>query len=256
MTRPANPKLVNELLNITTDLIIARGARNVTMREIAGLAGVTPTTIHYYFGDKRGLFEATRLRAIAELDAAVDVSIDASADAVTQLRQVATAFFGWSVANPQGFALVFDALPSMVEPTELSTRPYYATLVRLQEVLQGGLERGELDCHDAQARAAVGFATLFGLADLYINQRLPPQYLADPAALVEDALLVLLDSCAAAPVVPLALAPVVPLTLAPVVPISGPRALSDDDLEGLAAAGPEPCEPGPPGGPFSPDDHR
>ena len=59
MTRPANPKLVNELLNITRDLIIARGARNVTMREIAGLAGVTPTTIHYYFGDKRGLFEAT-----------------------------------------------------------------------------------------------------------------------------------------------------------------------------------------------------
>jgi len=248
MTRPANPKLVNELLNITADLIIAKGARNVTMREIAGLAGVTPTTIHYYFGDKRGLFEAARLRAIAELDAAVDASIDASAEAVTQLRQVATAFFGWSRANPQGFALVFDALPSMVEPTEQSTRQYYATLVRLQEILQGGLERGELDCHDAQARAAVGFATLFGLADLYIDKRLPPRYLADPAALVEEALLVFLGS--------LTVAPVVPLKLAPVVPISGPRALSDDDLEGLAAAGPESCQPDPPSGPFSPGEPR
>ena len=244
MTRPANPKLVNELLNITTDLIIAKGARNVTMREIAGLAGVTPTTIHYYFGDKRGLFEATRLRAIAELDAAVDASIDASADAVTQLRQVATAFFGWSRANPRGFALVFDALPSMVEPAELSTRQYYGTLVRLQEILQGGLERGELDCHDAQARAAVGFATLFGLADLSINKRLPAKYVDDPAPILEDALLVFLDSCAAAPVVP--------LTLAPVVPISGPRALSDDDLEGLARLRAGRGEPGPPGGLFPP----
>ncbi len=248
MTRPANPKLVNELLNITRDLIIARGARNVTMREIAGLAGVTPTTIHYYFGDKRGLFEATRLRAIAELDAAVDVSIDASADAVTQLRQVATAFFGWSVANPQGFALIFDALPSMVEPAEPSTRQYYGTLVRLQEILQGGLERGELDCHDAQARAAVSFATLFGLADLYLYKRLPAQYVDDPAPILEDAMLVFLDSCAAAPVVP--------LTLAPVVPISGPRALSDDDLEGLAAAGPEPVPPISSQGLYTPDDPR
>jgi len=248
MTRPANPELVDALLRITTDLIIEKGARNVTMREIAGLAGVTPTTIHYYFGDKRGLFEAARLRAIAELDAVVDAAIDASADAVTQLRQVATAFFGWSVVHPQGFALVFDALPSMVEPAELSTRRYYGTLVRLQEILQGGLERGELDCHEAQARAAVGFATLFGLADLYINKRLPAKYVDDPAPILEDALLVFLGSCAAAPVVP--------LTLAPVVPISGPRALSDDDLEGLAAAGPEPEQPIALSGIFSPDELR
>lgn len=248
MTRPANPELVDKLLRITTDLIIEKGARNVTMREIAALAGVTPTTIHYYFSDKRGLFEAARQRAIAELDAAVDASLDASAEAVAQLRQVATAFFGWSLANPHSFALVFDALPSRVELSELSTRQYYATLVRLQEILRRGLERGELACGDPDARATVGFATLFGLSHLLVNRRLPAKYVDTPTPILEDAMLVLLDSCAAAPVVP--------LTLAPVVPISGSRALSDDDLEGLAAAGSEPGEPAEPGGPFLPGDPR
>jgi len=248
MTRPANPELIDALLRITTDLIIEKGARNVTMREIAALAGVTPTTIHYYFSDKRGLFEAARLRAIAELDAVVGASLDASADAVAQLRQVATAFFGWSLANPHSFALVFDALPSRVELSEPSARQCYATLVRLQDILRCGLERGELACGDADARAAVGFATLFGLSHLLVNKRLPAKYVDDPAPILEDALLVFLSSCSVAPVVPIA--------LAPVVPISGPRALSDDDLERLAAAGPEPGEPVAPGGPFPPGDPR
>ena len=248
MTRPPHPELVDELLVITTDLIIKKGARNVTLREIAGLAGVTPTTIHYYFGDKRGLFEAARLRAIAQLDAAVDAALDTSAEAVTQLRQVATAFFGWSLANPQGFALVFDALPPMEEPTELSTRQYYATLVRLQEVFQQGIARGELVCGDADARALVGFSLLFGLSNLYLNKRLPPRYWDDPAPVIEDALAVFLGACA---VVPLA-----PLVLATVVPISAPRALSDDDLEGLAAAGPEPEQSGPLQGLFTPGELR
>ena len=232
MTRPPNPELVDALLRITTDLIIEKGPRNVTLREIAGLAGVTPTTIHYYFDDKRGLFEATKLRAVAELDAAVDASVDASADAVAQLRQLATAFVGWSVANPHGFALVFDALPPRTEQSEVLTRQYYATFERLQAIFARGMERGELACGDADARAAVGFATLFGLSHLYIKKRLPRQYWDDPTPLVEDAMGVFLSSCAPPPVES--------ADLAPVVPISGPRALSDGDLEGLAAAGQEP----------------
>ena len=256
MTRPPNPELVNELLTITTKLIAEKGAAAVTMREIAALAGVTPTTIHYYFGDKRGLFEAARRRAIAELDSAVSASLEASAEAAVQLRQVATAFFEWSLANPRDFALIFDDLPLDAALPEALGRHDQATGVRLQEVLSRGLARGELVCGDPQARAAVIYATLFGLVDLCLKKRLPEQHLANPAVLLEDALRVLLGALEVAPVVPLALAPVVPLALAPVVPISGSRALSDDELEELAAAGPEWEQPEPPSGIFTPGEQR
>ncbi len=240
MTRPANPELVDALLRITSDLVIEKGARNVTMREIAGLAGVTPTTIHYYFDDKRGLFEATRLRAVAELDEAVAASVEASAGAVEQLRQVATAFIEWSLANPHGFALVFDALPPRTEVAEALTMQDNTTVLRLREILRRGVERGVLVCGDADARATVGFATLFGLSHLLVNRRLPANYRDDPSPVIEDALAAFLGSCAAAPV----------------VPIAGPRALCDDDLDGLAAAGPEPCRPDAPSGLFSPGELR
>jgi AcrR family transcriptional regulator len=86
VTRPAHPALVNELLHITTALIAGKGAAADTMREIAGLAGVPPITIHYYHSDKRGLFEAAKRCANAELDKAVAAALDAPAGAVAQLR--------------------------------------------------------------------------------------------------------------------------------------------------------------------------
>ena len=243
MTRPANPELVNELLNITTALIADNGSSVVTMREIAERAGVTPTTIHYYFANKRGLFEAAKLRAVAELDAAVAAALEPAAGAVAQLRQAASAFFHWSLTNPHGFALIFEALPAGAELSDELGRRCRTTFLRLREIFRRGCANGELACDDADARAIVGFAALFGLVDLFLNKRLPPQYLADSRALLEDAMLVFLGACVPTPIMACA--------LAPVVPIGGPLALSDDVLDELAAAGPEPFLPNapfPPGG--------
>jgi AcrR family transcriptional regulator len=243
MTRPANPELVNELLTITTALIADKGSSVVTMREIAERAGVTPTTIHYYFNSKRGLFEAAKLRAVAELDAAVAAALEPAAGTVAHLRQAATAFLHWSVTNPHGFALIFEALPAGAELSDELGRHSRTTFLRLRETFRRGRANGELACDDADARAIVGFAALFGLVDLFLNKRLPPQHLADSGALLEDAMLVFLAACVPTPI--MASAP------APVVPIGGPRALSDDVLDELAAAGPEPFLPSapfPPGG--------
>ena len=186
MTRPANPELVDALLRITSDLVIEKGARNVTMREIAGLAGVTPTTIHYYFDDKRGLFEATRLRAVAELDEAVAASVEASAGAVEQLRQAATTIIEWSLANPHGFALVFvpcrPGRRSRKRSQCKTTRPSCGCGRSCD-----GAWSGECSSAATQSHAPRwGFATLFGLSHLLVNRRLPANYRDDPSPVIEE----------------------------------------------------------------------
>src|SRR5262245_15696503 len=47
-----------QLVETARELFVQRGFGEVSVREIARAAGVTPAMIGYYFGDKQGLYEA------------------------------------------------------------------------------------------------------------------------------------------------------------------------------------------------------
>ncbi len=235
MTRPPNPELVDSILTITTDLIAEKGAANVTLREIADLAGVTTTTVHYYFENRAGLFEAAKLRAVDELDATITAGLDHTATATEQVKAITGAFVSWSLANPHAFALVFEALPA---PTELDaefTRRSYASFDRLREVYALGRDTGEFAIADVDLEATFGFAVVYGAVELALNRRLPPRYWADPTPVFEHAVEGILG----------ALHPQVrdgglrPATHAG-------RALRDDELDLLSAAGEPAAEHRPP----------
>jgi TetR/AcrR family transcriptional regulator len=53
------------LLDAASKLFLKHGFDRVTARQIAVAAGTTPAMIHYYFGNKLGLFRAMLERAIA-----------------------------------------------------------------------------------------------------------------------------------------------------------------------------------------------
>jgi TetR/AcrR family transcriptional regulator len=53
-----HPEVREALLQAAGRLFAAHGYRAVSLREIAQDAGVTPAMIHYYFGDKQGLYDA------------------------------------------------------------------------------------------------------------------------------------------------------------------------------------------------------
>ena len=52
------------LLDAASKLFLKHGFERVTARQIAAAAGTTPAMIHYYFGNKLGLFRAMLERAI------------------------------------------------------------------------------------------------------------------------------------------------------------------------------------------------
>jgi hypothetical protein len=79
---------------------------------------------------------------------------------------------------------------------------------------------------DADLEAAVCFSLVYGVVELALNKRLPPQYWRDPARVVEKA-----PALAGEAVRPPRDADVPPVHRTP------PRALRDDELDWLAAAG-------------------
>lgn len=85
--RPARsedgPAVRDALLEAARALFSARDYRAVALREIATEAGVSPAMVHYYFGDKTGLFDALldatfsrlleRIREAAAAHGSIDV---------------------------------------------------------------------------------------------------------------------------------------------------------------------------------------
>ena len=53
-----DPGVREALIDAARALFAARDYRAVSLREIAAEAGVSPAMVHYYFGDKTGLFDA------------------------------------------------------------------------------------------------------------------------------------------------------------------------------------------------------
>jgi AcrR family transcriptional regulator len=69
------------LLDAATALCSARGFGEVGLREIARRAGVTPAMVSYYFGDKRGLYEAMFERVFQRIAATLaEVGAGSGAD--------------------------------------------------------------------------------------------------------------------------------------------------------------------------------
>lgn len=68
--RPAEserPGARDGLLDAASRLYAHRAFGEVSLRRIASEAGVTPAMVHYYFGDKEGLYEAMLERAFGRL---------------------------------------------------------------------------------------------------------------------------------------------------------------------------------------------
>jgi AcrR family transcriptional regulator len=55
------------LLEVAGQLFSERGVNEVSLRELGRAADVTPAMVHYYFGDKQGLYEALLERALSRV---------------------------------------------------------------------------------------------------------------------------------------------------------------------------------------------
>lgn len=85
------------LLDAAGKLFLKHGFERVTARQIAAAAGTTPAMIHYYFGNKLGLFRAMLDAAIAPLRERVaalllqtDGALDVPSLMATHMRTMAT----------------------------------------------------------------------------------------------------------------------------------------------------------------------
>ena len=88
-----------ELLAAARELFLKYGFRAVSSRQVAAAAGANPAMIHYYFGNKHGLYEAMLEEAIGPGIAQLNAMLEAPADEASTARMLET-YMHIMTANP------------------------------------------------------------------------------------------------------------------------------------------------------------
>lgn len=126
-------------------LFVKDGFENVTARQIAEAAGTTPAMIHYYFGNKIGLFQTMVQEAIEPFARMLGETGDA-ASAATDLAALIDAHLRTAAANPWAADLIVnEVLPANGKLRAVFVRDIASRLLpRLAEIIEQGKRVGTL----------------------------------------------------------------------------------------------------------------
>lgn len=98
LDRQATPR--ERLIREATEIFAAKGFAAASTREICEAAGVNIASIHYYFGDKAGLYRATLLGPVTELIAACGDFDDPALSFEASMRQLLGPILGLAPGDP------------------------------------------------------------------------------------------------------------------------------------------------------------
>jgi AcrR family transcriptional regulator len=108
-----------EIKEVALELMASGGPDAITLRAIAREMGMTANAIYGYFATRDDLVTTLINDVCTALADAVDAAWEATStkDPATRIRAWADAFRNWSLANPQGFRLIFgDPVPGYHAP--------------------------------------------------------------------------------------------------------------------------------------------
>lgn len=108
-----------EIKRVALDLMASAGPDAITLRAIAREMGMTANAIYSYFATRDDLVTSLINDVSTALADAVDTAWEntAASDPPTRIRAWANAFRNWSLANSQGFRLIFgDPVPGYQPP--------------------------------------------------------------------------------------------------------------------------------------------
>jgi AcrR family transcriptional regulator len=88
-----------QLLEAARELFLKYGYRAVSSRQVAAAAGANPAMIHYYFGNKHGLYTAMLEQAIAPAISQLGAMLEAPPSETSSVRMLET-YMRTLAANP------------------------------------------------------------------------------------------------------------------------------------------------------------
>ncbi len=163
------------LLEAAREILARRGLPRLTSKEVAGLAGVKPTLVNYYFGGRDGLLRALVAESSAERTTQLSEAVAGSESADEKLSIVMARLFAGFAEEPW-FARLFFEQVMFAGDEELDRfveRSGRSTFDAIGSVLEaGGCEGSLREVDEMVALAAIGGICLFFGSATPLLQRL------------------------------------------------------------------------------------
>jgi AcrR family transcriptional regulator len=163
-TAGSGPDTRERILEVARQHLAARGFAGSSLRAIAREAGVDPSLISHYFGDKAGLLVATMELPVNPLERLMPV-LAGGIDGMG--RQLITAFL--SAWDPHR-----DVFSALIRTTLGSGDPSAAPVLQVVRNIVVTSLRDRMDGDDAELRATLVASQLVGMATLRYVARLEP----------------------------------------------------------------------------------
>ena len=190
-----------EILEATERLLLETGSEEaVSIRSVAGAAGVTPPSIYRHFTDKTHLIFEVCARQFERLDRVIEEAVTGIDDPVDALRARGRAYVRFGIEHPEHYRIMFMG-PAYARPDQWEDILGTGSFGHLVEAIQAAVDAGRLRAdRDAFTTALHVWANIHGLTSLLVARPTLPW--PDLEALVERHL----DLCMAAHAVPAATA--------------------------------------------------
>ena len=108
----------------------------ITMREIAAVAGISKALLYHYFPSKTELFKAAAAQYAGELQALI--APDGEGTPIEQLSRSLDAYLGWIQANSQAWVKLMQSAATLPEAGEFLESFRDQTLSQILEHLAAG----------------------------------------------------------------------------------------------------------------------
>ncbi len=161
-------------------LFAAHGPDSVTMRQLAGVLGVSPMTPYRYFKDKDEILAAVRAAAFARFADTLESAYHAGGEPLEASTRVAEAYVAFALNQREAYRLMFD----LFQPTEdqypelaaAAARARRIMTAHVDDMIAAGLVQG-----DPVMIGHAFWAALHGTIVLQLAGKLSPDI--DPEAL-------------------------------------------------------------------------
>ena len=172
------------LIDATLELVEEQGPENVSVREAARRAGVSPGAPFRHFADRTALMtavaeEATR-RLVAEIDAALEAARDEGP--LERFRAMGDAYLRWATRNPTHFAVVSQRRLIDYEGSPTLAPDNDGLQARMNELLREAERQGELRSNDLRRIQIASRALVYGLARMQTDGHFPSWHVASEEA--------------------------------------------------------------------------
>jgi AcrR family transcriptional regulator len=175
--------LVEALVAATIEIIEERGVEQVSVREAARRAGVSPAAPFRHFATKTALMTAVAEQAMDRLKASVDVAIEATREQkpLLRLEALGSAYLQWALRNPTHFQIISSR--SLIDIAS-SNRILHAN-DEIRSVMMRLLAEAQ---HDGSLAPDIDIGHLvlvirafgYGLARMVIDGHFPEWHAAEP----------------------------------------------------------------------------